>query len=126
MLVPNSDWRTLLSLSVRIGLVPGAAVVIYRILGPRTGSRNKYCLAIFIAVMMVTVFGFVPFHQGPPAAVAAVSFRPQNASRTGGNDGSPANQFRPNSEFGICPGAETGAFKLIQSAASGSVIRVFN
>ena len=100
MLVLSSDWRTLLSLSVRIGLIPGAAVVIYRILGPRTRLDNKYSLAIFIAVMMVTVFGFAPL-----AGATIGRGRSQLSGRKSllilGNDGSPGGQFRRN--FDIRP-----------------------
>lgn len=75
VLVPNDFWRAFLSITVRIGLVPGFVVLIYLMTYRRCGSQSKRFLAIFLSVLLVSVFAFVPFQQQPEPVMAAFDWR---------------------------------------------------
>ena len=86
VLAPNDVWRAFLSITVRIGLIPGFVVLIYLITYRRCGSQSKRFLAIFLSVLLVSVFAFVPFQQWRQPVMAAFDWRheqiEQNSSKS--------------------------------------------
>lgn len=77
LLVPNDCWRAFLSIIVRIGLIPGFVVLIYLITYRRCGSQSKRFLAIFLSVLLVSMFAFVPFQQRRQPVMAVFDWRHQ-------------------------------------------------
>jgi hypothetical protein len=61
VLMPNDCWRTLLSIIVRIGLIPGLMLLIYQISRRRRSSLRSRFLAISLSVLLISVFAFLPF-----------------------------------------------------------------
>jgi hypothetical protein len=74
-LAPNNCWRDFLSISVRVGLIPGLVVLIYRITRRRRNSQSNRFLAIFLSVLLISVFAFVPFQQRARPIMKAFSLR---------------------------------------------------
>lgn len=71
-LVPNDCWRTFLSITVRIGMIPGLMMLIYQITCRRRSSQRRRFLAISLSVLLISVFAFVPFRLQPQPAMAGV------------------------------------------------------
>lgn len=72
VLVPNDCWRTFLSITVRIGLIPGLMVLIYQTTCRRRNSQRRRFLAISLSVLLISVFAFVPFRLQPQPVMASV------------------------------------------------------
>ena len=77
VLVPNDFWRNFLSVTVRIGLVPGVVVLIYRITRRRRSLQSSRSLAIFLSVLLISAFAVVPFQHQPQPVVTAFSWGPR-------------------------------------------------
>ena len=83
VLLPNECWRTFLSVTVRIGLIPGVVVLIYLIIRRRRSSQSNRSLAIFLSVLLISVFAFVPFQHQPQRVMTALSGRPRRVEPVG-------------------------------------------
>ena len=81
MLAPNDCWRNLLSITVRTGLIPGFVVFICRITRRRRSSQSNHFLAIFLSVLLISVFAFVPFSQQPRPIMTTFRLRHQQIER---------------------------------------------
>ena len=75
VLAPNDCWRTFLSITVRIGLIPGLMALIYQITCRRRSSRRRRLLAISLSVLLISVFAFVPFRLQPQPVMTSVIWR---------------------------------------------------
>lgn len=75
VLVPNDCRRTFLSITVRMGIIPGFVVLIYLITYRRPGSPSKRFLAICLSVLLAGVFAFVPSQQQPQPVMTAFNWR---------------------------------------------------
>jgi hypothetical protein len=69
--VPNGYWRNVLSITFRIGLIPGVVVLICRIANRRRGSGSRRFLAIFLSLLLIAVFAFAPGQGLQPVRTAA-------------------------------------------------------
>jgi hypothetical protein len=58
--VANTLWKNLLSFCVRLALIPGLALFIYRILLLHRRSTKSGLLAIFLSILLIAEFGFGP------------------------------------------------------------------
>jgi hypothetical protein len=78
VLVPNDCCRTILSIIVRIGLIPGLMLVIYQISGRRHSSQRSRFLAISLSVLLISVFAFLPFRlRSQPVVTGAMRRHPE-------------------------------------------------
>lgn len=84
VLVPNDCWRTFLSVTVRIGLIPGLVVLIYLITRRRRVTQSNHFLAIFLSVLLISVFAFAPSQLQPQRVMPAFSRRPRRVESVGG------------------------------------------
>jgi hypothetical protein len=60
LFAPGSCWRSILSVTFRIALIPGVILLIHRITRRRRGPRSQRFLAIFISVLLIAIFAFAP------------------------------------------------------------------
>jgi hypothetical protein len=72
LFAPYSDWRSILSITFRIALIPGVILLICRITSRRRGSPSRRFLAIFLSVLLIAIFAFAP-GQKPSADLTAAS-----------------------------------------------------
>lgn len=73
VLVPNSYWKSLLSITARISLIPGFALLTHRALSSlRDRSREKRLAVILLSLVLLTVFAFMPSQQRPQVASTTV------------------------------------------------------
>ncbi|MBV8815806.1 MAG: hypothetical protein JO271_15050 [Verrucomicrobia bacterium] len=60
LFAPGSYWRSILSVTFRIALIPGVVVLIHRITRRRRSPRSRRFLAIFLSVLLIALFAFAP------------------------------------------------------------------